>query len=190
MEHQRRLIATTNCVCYDTQAAYQTIFSNVYLEKGSRLMTTCERCGKDIPDNLTFCPSCGTLITRGRTATHQPGQSTINTLNNTAASSIHIPVASTKKNTPLVVEILLNLFLSLYGVGWIMAGETTAGVILLIGSFFLYWPALIFGIIFTFGLGIFSFGTIALGLVILNAILLNNYLNRKASRRMRNRGLF
>ena len=59
------------------------------------------------------------------------------------------------------------------------------GVILLIGSFVVYWPALIFGILFTFGLGIFSFGALALGLVLLNAILLNNYLNRKASRRMR-----
>ena len=107
------------------------------------------------------------------------------TFNSTAYSSTYIPVRSTKNNTPLVVEILLNLFLSLYGVGWLMAGETTVGVILLIGSFFLYWPALIFGIIFTFGLGIFSFGALALGLIILNAVLLNNYLKRKASRRMR-----
>jgi hypothetical protein len=115
----------------------------------------------------------------------QPGQSTPTTFNNTVFSSTYIPVRSTKNNTPLVVEILLNLLLGLYGVGWLMAGETIVGVILLIGSFFLYWPALIFGIIFTFGLGIFSFGALALGLIILNAVLLNNYLKRKASRRMR-----
>ena len=92
---------------------------------------------------------------------------------------------STKNNTPLIVEILLNLFLSLYGVGWIMAGKVRVGVILLLGSFILYWPAFIFGILFTFGLGIFSFGALSLGLVILNAIMLNNYLNRKAARSMR-----
>src|SRR5713226_5695682 len=119
-------------------------------------MTTCERCSKDIPDNLTFCPACGTLISPGRPSTHQAGQSTVNTFNNTAFGNISIPIRSTKYRTPLVVEILLNLFLSLYGVGWLMAGEITVGVILLIGSLILYWPALIFGIIFTFGLGIFS----------------------------------
>jgi len=118
---------------------------------------------------------------------HSAGQSTANTFSNTAFGSTYTPVHSTKNNTPLIVEILLNLFLSLYGVGWLLAGEIRVGVILLIGSFVLYWPALIFGILFTFGLGIFSFGALALGLVILNAILLNNYLNRKAARRMRSR---
>lgn len=116
---------------------------------------------------------------------HPAGQSTAQTFHNTAFSSTYIPVRSKKNNTPLIIEILLNLFLSLYGVGWLMAGEIRVGVILLIGSFVLYWPALIFGILFTFGLGIFSLGALSLGLVILNAILLNNYLNRKASRRMR-----
>ena len=118
---------------------------------------------------------------------HQAGQGSANTFHNTAFSGTYIPARMAKNNTPLVVEILLNLFLSLYGVGWLMAGEIRVGVILLIGSFVLYWPALIFGILFTFGLGIFSFGALALGLVILNAILLNNYLNRKATSRMRSR---
>ncbi len=150
-------------------------------------MTICERCGKEVPDTLTFCPACGTLIPPGRSSKQQAEQSIANAFNNTAFGSNYIPVRSTKNNTPLIVEILLNLFLSLYGVGWLLAGEIRVGVILLIGSFVVYWPALIFGILFTFGLGIFSFGALSLGLVILNAILLNNYLNRKASRRMRSR---
>ena len=160
------------------------------IKKGSVAMPSCERCGKDIPDNLTFCPSCGTLVPSARSAIHQPLRGTaspepgMSTFNSTAVGSAYRSVRSTKNKTPLVVEILLNLFLSLYGVGWLMAGETVVGVILLIGSFFLYWPALIVGIIFTFGLGIFSFGALALGLIILNAVLLNNYLNRKAARRM------
>jgi multidrug efflux pump subunit AcrB len=111
----------------------------------------------------------------------------VNTFHNAAFSSLYNPAQATKNSTPLVVEILLNLFLSLYGVGWLMAGKIRVGVILLIASFVVYWPALIFGILFTFGLGIFSFGALTLGLVILNAILLNNYLNRKAARRMESR---
>jgi hypothetical protein len=152
--------------------------------KGSSVMTTCERCGRELPDTLNFCPSCGTRLSPGGSSTHQARRSSANTFHNAAFSSSYIPVRATKNKTPLIVEILLNLFLSLYGVGWLMAGEIRVGVILLIGSFFVYWPALIFGILFTFGLGIFSFGALALGLIILNAILLNNYLNRKAARRM------
>jgi hypothetical protein len=156
-------------------------------------MPTCERCGKDLPDNITFCPVCGTLIPSARSAIYQPLRSTtsaqpgMSTFNSTAFGNAYTRVRSTKNNTPLVVEILLNLFLSLYGVGWLMAGERVIGVLLLIGSLLVYWPALILGIIFTSGLGIFSFGALALGLIILNAVLLNNYLNRKAARRMRTR---
>jgi RNase P subunit RPR2 len=155
--------------------------------KGSLVMTTCERCGRELPDTLNFCPSCGTRLSPGGSSTYQARQSSANTFHNAAFSSSSIRVRATKNNTALVVEILLNLFLSLYGVGWLMAGAVRVGVILLIGSFFVYWPALIFGILFTFGLGIFSFGALALGLVILNAILLNKYLNRKAARRMGSR---
>ena len=150
-------------------------------------MTNCERCGREVPDTFNFCPSCGTRLSPGRAFTSQARQSSVNTFHNAAFSSPSIPVIAKKNTTPLVVEILLNLFLSLYGVGWLMAGEIRIGVILLIGSFFVYWPVLIFGVLFTFGLGIFSFGALAPGLVILNAILLNNYLNRKASRRMGSR---
>src|SRR5438874_1631223 len=116
--------------------------------QGCKLMIACERCGKEVPNNLTFCPSCGTLISPGRSSMHSAGQSTAHTFHNTAFSSTYMPVRSTKNNTPLIIEILLNLFLSLYGVGWLMAGEIRVGVILLIGSFVLYWPALIFGILF------------------------------------------
>ena len=147
-------------------------------------MTTCERCGRELPDTLNFCPSCGTRLSAGGASTYQTKQSTVNTFHNAAIGSSSIPIRATKNNTALIIEILLNLILSLYGVGWLMAGAVRVGVILLIASFFVYWPVLIFGVLFTFGLGIFSFGALALGLVILNGILLNNYLNRKAARRM------
>ena len=87
---------------------------------------------------------------------------------------------TTKNTTPLIVEILLSLF-GIYGVGWLMAGETTTGIILLIGSFVVYWPILFLIAVFTLGLGLACDFPLAIAAIIINAILLNNALNRKAA---------
>jgi hypothetical protein len=88
----------------------------------------------------------------------------------------------TNKNSgALIAEILLSLFVGTYGVGWLMAGETTTGIILLICSFVVYWPFMILGTIFTLGIGLICLGPMAIGAIIVNAILLNNLLNRKAA---------
>jgi len=93
-----------------------------------------------------------------------------------------IPVTSGNTNPGAVVaEVLLNLFLGIYGVGWMMAGETMTGVIMLIASLVLYWPIAILGSIFTFGLGLLCIVPLAIGGVILNGVLLNNALKRKAT---------
>lgn len=81
-------------------------------------------------------------------------------------------------NTPVIVEVLLNLFLGIYGVGWLIAGETTTGIILLVCSFLVYWPALIGFAIFTFGLCDIP---LIIGAVILNNVLLNGALKRRAT---------
>jgi hypothetical protein len=81
----------------------------------------------------------------------------------------------------IIVEVLLNLFLGIYGVGWLMAGETTTGIILLICSILLYWPILILGTIFTLGIGLICIGPLAIGAVILNVIHLNNTIKRKTA---------
>src|SRR5436309_12798131 len=86
-----------------------------------------------------------------------------------------------KSSTPVLVEVLLSLFLGIYGVGWLMAGETTPGVILLICSFVVYWPLVIMIAVFTLGFGLFCDIPMAIGAIILNAVLLNNTLNRKAT---------
>ena len=86
-----------------------------------------------------------------------------------------------KSNTPVIVEVLLNLFLGTYGVGWLIAGETTTGIVLLICSFVLYWPILIGIAVFTLGFGLFCDVPLWIGVVILNAVLLNGALNRKAT---------
>jgi len=88
--------------------------------------------------------------------------------------------AANKDSGSLIAEILLSL-IGIYGVGWLMAGETTAGIVLLICSFVVYWPFMILGTILTLGLGLFCLGPMAIGAIIANAILLNNRLNRKAA---------
>jgi hypothetical protein len=91
------------------------------------------------------------------------------------------PTVTTNKNDgALIAEILFSLF-GVFGIGWLIGGETTTGVLLLIGSFVLYWPIIFGGTLITFGLGLLCLGPLAIGLIILNAILLNNKLKRKAT---------
>ena len=81
----------------------------------------------------------------------------------------------------LVAEMILSLF-GIFGVGWLIAGETMVGVVLLVASFLLYWPIMLLGTIFTFGIGLICLGPLAISAIIVNAILLNTTLNRKARR--------
>ncbi len=188
-------------------------------------MTNCERCGKDIPDNIAICPNCGTVTS---TAKDKPQPSTkhgpfsgssmdappgytytprqdypapplqayrpqqqnygygqpYGTPPMYQQTTLNVTVLNTTNTTPLIVELLLSIFLGIYGVGWLMAGETAVGVILLICSFVFYLPLLILSIFiafFTFGLSLFCTGPMVIGAIILNAILLNNRLKRKAA---------
>lgn len=85
-----------------------------------------------------------------------------------------------KNNGALIAELILSLF-GVFGVGWLMAGETTVGAILLICSFFMYWPFVILGTVFTLGLGLICIGPLAIGAIVVNVILLNSNLDRKAT---------
>ncbi len=82
-----------------------------------------------------------------------------------------------KNNTPVIIEVILSIF-GIYGVGWLMAGETTTGIILLVCSFLVYWPVMVVMAIFTIGICDFP---VAIAAVVVNAILLNGALNRKAA---------
>ena len=88
---------------------------------------------------------------------------------------------SNKNDSALIAEIILSLF-GLFGVGWLMAGETAIGVILLLGSVLIYWPFVILGTIFTLGLGLICLGPLAIAVIIFNTLLLNRALNRKATK--------
>lgn len=85
-----------------------------------------------------------------------------------------------KNNGALIAELILSLF-GVFGVGWLMAGETTVGVVLLICSFVLYWPFAILGTIFTLGLGLICIGPLAIGAIVVNIILFNSTLDRKTT---------
>ncbi len=90
-------------------------------------------------------------------------------------------VHTTSNDGALVAEIILSLF-GVFGVGWIIGGETTTGVILLLCSIFLYWPIMILGTVFTLGIGLVCLGPLAIGAIILNVLLCSQALKRRAAR--------
>jgi hypothetical protein len=94
---------------------------------------------------------------------------------------VNTPNTSSTSSTPVLVEVLLNIFLGLFGVGWLMAGETTTGVVLLICGYLLYWPLFAVISFFTLGIGLLCLVPLHIGLLVLNPILLNNTLKRKAA---------
>jgi hypothetical protein len=77
-----------------------------------------------------------------------------------------------------MLEIPLNV-LGIYGVGWLMLGNITAGLTLLLGSLVL-WPVVVLLSIFTMGLGLACLGPLALGAMIANLLLLQRAIQRDA----------
>ena len=97
------------------------------------------------------------------------GQGVNVTVVNTAPNQVN--------NTPLILEVILSLF-GIYGVGWLMAGETTVGIILLVGSFF-YW--IVDFVLAITVVGLCLLVPLVIATIVTNAILLSNRLKRKAS---------
>lgn len=108
----------------------------------------------------------------------QPEEHTHSTpLSETTFHIFNSPVAA-----PLLIEVLLSLFLGIFGVGWLLAGELPIGILLLAGSFLLYLPLVIVSFILAIasvGLSLLCTGPLAIGAVCLNAFLLQNRLKRK-----------
>ncbi len=135
-------------------------------------MTTCERCGNDIPDNIAICPNCGTVTFKAK--------------ENLPPTTSYGSYSERYHNqSPGYAEnIQQDYVIGIFGVGWLIAGEVVIGVILLVCSLFIYLPLLIISIFiafFTFGFSLFCTGPMVIGAIVLNAILLNNRLKRKAS---------
>jgi hypothetical protein len=82
----------------------------------------------------------------------------------------------------LMVEFIFSL-LGIFGIGWLLAGETTVGFLLLAASILVYWPMMILGTLVTLGFGLMCLGPLAVSCVICNTLLLNICLKRKMARR-------
>ncbi len=74
------------------------------------------------------------------------------------------------RTAAIIVETILDLF-GVYGVGWLIAGETTTGIILLVASFF-WWAIAALITIFTVGVGLICIFPLDLIFLLVSVILL------------------
>jgi hypothetical protein len=74
------------------------------------------------------------------------------------------------RTAAIIAETILDLF-GIYGVGWLIAGETTTGTILLVASFF-WWSVAVLITIFTVGIGLICIFPLDLIFLLLSVILL------------------
>ncbi len=131
----------------------------------------CPRCGR-LPAYLTsVCPSCGMQL-----ALPWPGQSS--GPNPWGAYPPFVMVPQPPNYTPLIVELLLN-FIGIYGVGWLILGNLTGGLVLLVASLLL-WPVVALLAIFTLGLGVICLGPVAIVMMVINLVLLGQAIKRRA----------
>lgn len=109
---------------------------------------------------------------------------TTRSFHTTSIVNAPINVGSTSKcsyDSALAVEFVLSL-LGIFGIGWLLAGETVIGFLLLASSILIYWPVMIMGTLVTLGFGLMCLGPLAVTCVICNALLLNLCLKRKMAR--------
>lgn len=122
----------------------------------------CPRCGTHpVP---AVCPTCGARLSFPRMSygPYPPP----------------VVLAPPPSFAPLVVELLLNC-LGIYGVGWIMAGNTTIGISLLVCSVAV-WPLVFLFTLFTLGLVLLCLGPLAIVALVCNAFLLQRAIKRKS----------
>jgi hypothetical protein len=74
------------------------------------------------------------------------------------------------RTAAIIVETILDLF-GIFGVGWLIAGETTTGIILLVASC-LWWSVAVLITIFTVGIGLICILPLDLIFLLLSVILL------------------
>lgn len=132
----------------------------------------CQSCGRPLASLTPTCPSCGMPLVRP-----WPGQS--------SGFNPWVPyppfvIPQPPNYTPLLIEVLLN-FIGIFGVGWLIAGNQTGGVVLLIVSLVL-WPVIALVGIFTMGLGLLCVGPLAVVAMVVNLVLLQQAIQRKACR--------
>jgi hypothetical protein len=75
------------------------------------------------------------------------------------------------RTAAIITEVILDLF-GIYGVGWLIAGETTVGILLLVGSF-IWWPIALILTLVTGGIGLICFFPLWVAFLLLSVILLS-----------------
>lgn len=130
----------------------------------------CPRCGRLPAYSTAVCPSCGMSLALPR----------LGQLSGSNPRGIYPPVvvSHSPDYTPLIVEIILNVF-GIYGVGWLMLGQLTGGLILLIVSLLL-WPVVFLMSILTLGAGLICLGPVAIVALAINLVLLQQAVKRRA----------
>ena len=78
--------------------------------------------------------------------------------------------------SPLIVELVLN-FIGIYGVGWLLLGKKSTGLILLGTSLVLWFFVAVLAIL-TLGLGIICLGPLAIVAILCNIFLLQQAMKR------------
>lgn len=141
-------------------------------------MIICQACGTENANDAKFCKNCGAGLTS------QEIQAPVNEqqadLSQPAPVQQYQPPSQAYAQRPpkdksiaLILEIIPGLF-GLLGIGWIYSGNTTTGILWLIG--FLVWTIVATVIsIATVGIGIICWLPISIGLIAISAISLNNY---------------
>ncbi len=97
----------------------------------------CQKCGAALEEGAAFCPSCGTRV---QAEAQQTPMATA------GVGATAVPGAKSK-STALVLEIVAGLF-GFLGIGWIYAGETQKGILILLGNFVLQGLVLVFTLFF------------------------------------------
>lgn len=89
----------------------------------------------------------------------------------------------------LIIEIVLSLFMGIFGVGWLLVGKKRTGTILLVTSLIFYAPLLVISYALaysSYGLSILCTGPFITGAVALNAFILHKTM-QYTQRKMRGR---
>jgi hypothetical protein len=80
-------------------------------------------------------------------------------------------------STPVIVEIICGIF-GLYGIGWMIAGYTVPGIVLLIGG--LVWAAIFWTVaVFTAFIGLVCLVPIDIAIWVTSALILNSRLKQR-----------
>ncbi len=124
----------------------------------------CQKCGVALEDGAVFCPSCGARV-------QAEAQQTTTTTANTGAAAVP---GTKSKSTALVLEVVAGLF-GFLGIGWIYAGETQKGVLILIGNLVVQFLVLIFTLFF----GVICTIPLSAGI---SAYLLNEHIKKSPGR--------